>query len=137
MALLSFLRRLYSLDTLDTRFTISSTTPPKQAASEPRIDPAKPSLSESKNAARADPRTPGPQPSKWNTPEFYLYYLVFLTAIPSMFYVVYDVSKGAYALGLVPTCLADCCQNPTPITQSSSLSYPPAGSLAVKWYVLS
>lgn len=98
MALLSFLRRLYSLDTLDTRFTISSTTPPKQVASEPRIDPAKPSPSESKNAARADPRAPGPQPSKWNTPEFYLYYLVFLTAIPSMFYVVYDVSKGAYAL---------------------------------------
>lgn len=96
MALLSFLRRLYSLDTLDTRFTISSTTPPKQAASEPRIDPAKPSLSESKNAARADPRAPGPQPSKWNTPEFYLYYLVFLTAIPSMFYVVYDVSKGSH-----------------------------------------
>ncbi|KAH7039071.1 MBOAT, membrane-bound O-acyltransferase family-domain-containing protein [Macrophomina phaseolina] len=96
MALLSFLRRLYSLDTLDTRFTNSSTTPPKHAAAESRIDPAKPSPSGSKNAARSDSRAPGPQPSKWHTPEFYLYYLVFLTAVPSMFYVVYDVSKESH-----------------------------------------
>lgn len=90
MALLGFLRRLYSLDTLDTRFTSSSNTPPKQLAAEPAIDPAKPAPNEAKDA-----RAAGSQPSKWGTPEFYLYYLVFLAAVPSMFYVVYDVSKGA------------------------------------------
>lgn len=102
MALLRFLRRLYTLDTLDTRFTISSTTPPKQLATELRIDPAKPSPTEAKDAARPAPRAAPAQPSKWNTPEFYLYYLVFLFAVPFMFYTVYDVSKGAYALTSVP-----------------------------------
>ncbi|GME35176.1 Membrane bound O-acyl transferase MBOAT [Neofusicoccum parvum] len=90
MALLSFLRRLYSLDTLDTRFTTSATAPPTQ------IDPAKPSHLTPKDAPRSGAPAPGSQPSKWNTPEFYLYYLVFLTAIPSMFYAVYDVSKASH-----------------------------------------
>lgn len=97
MALLSFLRRLYSLDTLDTRFTTSSATPPKQPAAEPAIDPAKPAPNEAKVS-----RAAGSQPSRWGTLEFYFYYLVFLTAIPSMFYVVYYVSKGAALSSLRP-----------------------------------
>ncbi|KAK0650324.1 Glycerol uptake protein 1 [Lasiodiplodia hormozganensis] len=91
MALLGFLRRLYSLDTLDTRFTTSSGTPPKQPAAEPAIDPAKPAPNEAKAS-----RAAGSQPSRWGTLEFYFYYLVFLTAIPSMFYVVYYVSKASH-----------------------------------------
>nr|POE64866.1 glycerol uptake protein 1 [Quercus suber] len=33
------------------------------------------------------------RPSRWNTPEYYLYYLFFLTIPPLMFKSVYDVSK--------------------------------------------
>jgi hypothetical protein len=36
---------------------------------------------------------PKAQPSKWNTPEYYIYYLFFLTIPPLMFKSVYDVSK--------------------------------------------
>lgn len=35
---------------------------------------------------------PNARPRKWNTPEYYLYYFVFLTVIPLMIKSVYDVS---------------------------------------------
>ncbi|KAF2085396.1 putative glycerol:H+ symporter [Saccharata proteae CBS 121410] len=97
MSWLGYLRSLYSLDTLDTRFTVSATSPPKQQATELRIDPAKPSPGESYSQQSRDGQTSKGgslgEPSKWNTPEFYLYYLVFLVAVPLMFKSVYDVSK--------------------------------------------
>ncbi|OCL12478.1 glycerol:H+ symporter-like protein [Glonium stellatum] len=102
MMWLQYLRRLYSLDTLDTRFIISSTTPPKQALNELRLDPAKPSphqngeaqvrISNSKPAKNAEEA----QPSKWGTSEFYIYYFVIITVVPFMFKVVYDVSKESH-----------------------------------------
>ena len=55
---------LYKVETLDTRFL------PKD-----------------------DKPLPDAQPSKWNTPEYYIYYLFFLTIPPLMFKAVYDVSK--------------------------------------------
>ena len=91
MGWLQYLRKLYSLDTLDTRFTISSTTPPSQSA---QIDPVKPLEGERKQDAKS---TPTGKPSLWLTPEFFLYYLVFVTAIPLMFKAVYDVSQGLHA----------------------------------------
>ena len=61
------LRELYKVETLDTRFT---------------------------------PKEPGPLPkaqkSQWNTPEYYLYYLVFLTIPVLMFKSVYDVSQPSH-----------------------------------------
>ncbi|ORX62945.1 glycerol uptake protein 1 [Hesseltinella vesiculosa] len=33
------------------------------------------------------------QPSRWNTPEFYFYYVVFVFMVPYMFYVAHGVSK--------------------------------------------
>ena len=61
------LRDLYKVETLDTRFT---------------------------------PSTPGPlakaQPSKWNTPEYYIYYAFFLTIPFLMFKSVYDVSQPSH-----------------------------------------
>lgn len=97
---LSGLRRLYSLDTLDTRFTTSSTTPAKQVNSESRAtDTVTSSAQETQNgqakgtAANASIRATNAQPSRWNTPEFYFYYLVFLTVVPMMFKSVYDVSQ--------------------------------------------
>ncbi|KAK4542400.1 hypothetical protein LTR36_006857 [Oleoguttula mirabilis] len=48
--------------------------------------------------ARFDPKTGEPlataQPSKWKTPEYYLYYAVFLTIPPLMTWCVYDVSQS-------------------------------------------
>jgi hypothetical protein len=97
MAWLQFIKRLYSLDTLDTRFTIPSTTPPRDAVAELQIDPAKPGPS-SKSTANARPNGAGKasdvQPSLWRTPEFYFYYFCFATIVPYMFKTGYDVSKG-------------------------------------------
>lgn len=58
------LKDLYKVETLDTRFG------PKDSAP-----------------------IPGAQPSKWNTPEYYVYYLFFLTIPAMMFKSVYGVSK--------------------------------------------
>jgi hypothetical protein len=75
---LSFLASVYDLDTLDTRFTTPSSVPYKAS-----ID------------KREDDRVPDKraEPPKWNTLEFYVYYLVFLTVVPYMFWIAYDVSR--------------------------------------------
>jgi len=77
MGFFSFLRSTYNVDTLDTRFTTPSSVPY-------RADGV------TKRELRPDSRA---QPSRWNTGEFYLYYLVFLVAIPTMFWIPYEVSK--------------------------------------------
>lgn len=87
MSWLRYLRQIYSLDTLDTRFTASSNTPLKSDA---RVDPAKPGSAVDSNRR---PLADGAKPSKWNTPEFYFYYFMFITIVPLMFKTVYDVSK--------------------------------------------
>lgn len=97
MSLFSYLRSIYQLDTLDTRFTNSSTTPYKSALNT-QIDPA------SGKSSRDGPvqgvpvkldsnGLPLAQPSKWKTPEFYFYYFIFLTIVPYMFWVPYTVSR--------------------------------------------
>ncbi|KEY65633.1 hypothetical protein S7711_07882 [Stachybotrys chartarum IBT 7711] len=85
MGPLSFLKTVYDLDTLDTRFTSSSSTP-YQTVIDARNDPAVANESPKKVKSRAEP-------SKWNTPEFYLYFVVIAWAIPFMFWVAYDVSR--------------------------------------------
>lgn len=98
MSLLQYVQKLYSLDTLDPRFTASA-----KAAATPsgtQIDPAKPSPKE--GGAGVKPRNGGQKavtsneasPSLWTTPEFFVYYLIFLICVPLMFKAVYDVSKG-------------------------------------------
>ncbi|KAI1500281.1 MBOAT family protein [Biscogniauxia marginata] len=85
MGLLSFFRSTYDLDTLDTRFTNPSSTPYK-AVIEARDD----ATASKERASNWNSRAP---PSRWNTPEFYLYYLVIGLAIPYMFWVAYDASR--------------------------------------------
>ena len=82
---LYWFRRLYSLDTLDTRFTVSANTPLKAA------EDARPASTKN---VRASAIASGASPSKWRTPEFFLYYFVFLTVVPMMFKAVVDVSQG-------------------------------------------
>ena len=62
------LKDLFKVETLDTRF-------------------------DSKDGGKP---LPNAQPSKWNTPEYYIYYLFFLTIPPLMFKSVYDVSKPTH-----------------------------------------
>ena len=84
-ALLSWLRHLYSLDTLDTRFTSSATTPANAA-----VDARPPSAKDASANAVAQ-SAPAPL---WRTPEFFVYYLFFITLVPLMFKTVVDASKG-------------------------------------------
>lgn len=85
-SILSWFRRLYSLDTLDTRFIVSSNTPLKAVATDTRSAPAK--------DVRANAIASNAAPSKWRTPEFWVYYVIFLIAVPLMFKTVIEVSQG-------------------------------------------
>lgn len=96
MGVFSFLKSVYTLDTLDTRFTSSSSVPYKTVV-EARSDPV---AQREVTAAKAQRRHA--QPSKWRTPEFYLYYVVFVVAVPYMFWIAYDVSRRMLA---GPACL--------------------------------
>ena len=94
MNLLQYVARLYSLDTLDTRFTTSSKTPPSH------IDPARLSPDEAshkKSKSGAGDLAKGASPSRWRSPEFIYHGLVFIVAVPLMFKTVYDVSKRKHA----------------------------------------
>ena len=84
-SLLSWLRRIYSLDTLDTRFTTSATSS-ASAAADTRPPPAK--------DARASAVAQDAPAPLWRTPEFFIYYLFFITLVPLMFKTVIDASKG-------------------------------------------
>lgn len=85
METLSFLGKVYDLDTLDTRFTSSSTVP-YQTVIDARSDAAT-------SRASAAPAPSRAQLPKWRTPEFYLYYVVVALAIPYMFCTAYQVSR--------------------------------------------
>lgn len=81
--MLHYVGRLYSLDTLDTRFTTSSKTPSSNA---------KP-ITGHGSANQMEKAVSEASKPKWTTLEFYIYYLIILIAIPSMFKAAYDVSK--------------------------------------------
>jgi hypothetical protein len=92
MTPLSFLQQLYSLDTLDARFTTLARTPLKAANADPAQDIK---LQDEKPPATLPP---GASPSRWRTPEFYFYALVHLVVVPQMFKAVVDVSQCTYRL---------------------------------------
>ncbi|ROV95892.1 hypothetical protein VSDG_05218 [Cytospora chrysosperma] len=85
MSLLSFLRSIYSLDTLDTRFTTASSTSYKTVI-DSRGEHGVRDAQKEKIASQASP-------PKWKTPEFYFYYLVFLICVPLMLWIPHTVSR--------------------------------------------
>ena len=102
MSVLHYVQKLFSLDTLDTRFAASA-KPSQFIALQP--DPVKPSPSIDGNgrsihangaAAAAPPKSEEPSPSKWRTPEFYFYFLFIAVALPLMFNAGYEVSKRKF-----------------------------------------
>ena len=76
-----YIQKVYSLDTLDTRLTTSSKTPPDPTGDAPVDTKEKQDV-----AAKA-------QSSRWGTAEYSFYYLIFLTIVPLMFYVPFSVSR--------------------------------------------
>ncbi|KAF2129894.1 glycerol:H+ symporter-like protein [Dothidotthia symphoricarpi CBS 119687] len=92
---LRYVRQLYSLDTLDTRFVVPATAPPKEALEEAKLDPAGPlPVSNGKGKSR-DPND-NVQPSRWNTPEFYFYFVVVVVCLFFMMKSVVDVSSASH-----------------------------------------
>ncbi|KAI0867586.1 MBOAT, membrane-bound O-acyltransferase family-domain-containing protein, partial [Hypoxylon argillaceum] len=90
MGALSFFRNVYDLDTLDTRFTVTSTTP-YQTVIESRNDTA---FASKERAARWKSRPPSE--SRWKTPEFYVYLVGTALAIPAMLWVAYEASQPSH-----------------------------------------
>ena len=104
MNLLQYAGRLYSLDTLDSRFTTSSRTPPS------RIDPARPSPDEApnkKDRSGADELAKGASPPRWRSPEFIYHGLVVFVALPLMLKTAYNVSKRKDAFAFLGAQYAD------------------------------
>ena len=100
MSIFSYIRSIYSLDTIDTRFTNPSSNPYKTVVdtrAETAVSHAKRDDSIPGIGVRTDRRgKPIAQPSKWRTAEFIFYYFVFLTIVPYMFWIAYDVSRRRY-----------------------------------------
>ncbi|KAJ5773272.1 Membrane bound O-acyl transferase MBOAT [Penicillium paradoxum] len=84
-SIFAWLRRIYSLDTLDTRFTSTATPAPADTRS-------------SAKDARANAVAQSASPSLWRTPEFFVYYLFFITLVPLMFKTVIDASKESHPI---------------------------------------
>ena len=104
MGIFSYVKSIYALDTIGTRFTNSSSTP-YQAVVDGRAETAAADAKRDDSIPGTGGKTdhsgrPVAQSSKWNTLEFYVYYLVFLIFVPLMFKVVYDVSKRELSLFL-------------------------------------
>jgi protein-cysteine N-palmitoyltransferase HHAT len=97
MDILHYFGKLYSLNTLDTRFTVSSTTPPRDTTAESAAPAERNAKEIDRNLGRENSRSVQlkvqAQPSKWNTWEFYIYYVIFIVTVPQMFKAVVDVSR--------------------------------------------
>jgi len=130
MSWLYFWRKVYSLETLDTRFVVSATTPPKVSATDFQLNSIRGEVSSSqsngvqgssesrdaKNAVASDIRPP-----LWHTFEFYIYYFFFITVVPTMFYVAYSVSKRTKSAFIHQ--VLDLATNPLPASHPNYSSY--------------
>lgn len=94
---LRFFRQLYSLDTLDTRFVVPATVPPKEALEETEANPTRP-ISTTVQNGKAKGANVGPP--RWKTPEFMFYYVSIGISVILMFKGVLDVSKCQYRFPL-------------------------------------
>ncbi|KAK5400786.1 glycerol transporter [Exophiala xenobiotica] len=126
MTLASFFRELYSLETLDTRFTNSPSTPLK-AVNE----------NTSKPGERDRQVTPADlSPSRWKTPEFYFYAFVFLFCVPQMYWAVVEVSqRKEQQMSYLVHALTDMRQPTRRTTQNTSIYCLQAGFSVEKWTI--
>lgn len=96
MSLFSYIRSIYSLDTIDTRFTGDPNTPYAAHIDPVKLDSKEDGPPQGVAVKRDGHGRPIAQPSLWKTPEFYFYYLVFIVIVPYMFWIAYDVSRRRY-----------------------------------------
>lgn len=94
---LRYVRQLYSLDALDTRFVVPANAPPKEALELTELDPAQ-SLPVRNGQDKSRQSVEGVQPSKWHTLEFKSYVVLVSLCVFFMIKAVVDVSKGAFTL---------------------------------------
>ncbi|KAJ4365534.1 glycerol transporter [Neocucurbitaria cava] len=92
---LRYFRQLYALDTLDTRFVVPATAPPKEALEEAKLDPAGP-LPVQNGRGKSKDIGDNVQPPRWNTTEFYFYGVVIAVCVVLMFKSVLDVSSESH-----------------------------------------
>jgi hypothetical protein len=122
----TWLRRIYSLDTLDTRFTSTAITP--------NTDTRSPAQN-----ARANAIAQGASPSLWRTPEFFVYYIFFIVCVPLMFKTVIDASDGESprkkTIATSKLLTGGQRQNPTHFTPNTQTFYHPVGFPDVWSYV--
>ena len=91
MGLLQDVGKLYSLETLDTRFVIPNNAPLSSSVAEIESEDWKPTP------------TKDARPSLWRTPEFFGYYFVFLTVVPIMVWIPMQISMRMYGNAHNPT----------------------------------
>lgn len=145
----STIHSIFSLDTLDSRLTANtprSSSPPKIPA------PSLAGTARNGESSRSQKLRKESSPSKWGTPEFWLYIIGVGIAVILMFKTTYDISKGVRLLrkkklkvkgerNIFPSqswelLLKDYTkQNRIPITLNSSAFFPPAGSLDERWII--
>lgn len=90
MGILSGLRAIYTIDTLDARL-VETVTP----SSSPPKSSGLPSISDTAGESSASSRTrESASRSRWRTPEFFVYYCVFAYSLPLMFKAAWDVSQS-------------------------------------------
>lgn len=92
----SYIWSIYTLDTIDTRFTGDSKTPYAARIDPVKLDSKEDGPPQGVPVKRNSREEPIPQPSLWRTTEFYFYYLVFIVTVPYMFWIAYDVSRREY-----------------------------------------
>lgn len=103
MTILEHVKRLFSLDTLDTRFSSRSGSHAPNTNNKPLLsDPSQSSPNHASHELRsyeskAIEHNDGSSPSRWKSPEFMFYAIIFLIAVPLMFRSVYDVSNRKHA----------------------------------------
>ena len=118
LSAMSLLRSLYSLDTLDKRFTTPSRAP---IVTKEEPDPAKPrTLSEVPDGA---------SPSLWKTSEFFSYYLVIGVSVPLMIKTGYDISQRECLRGPQRTNILIIMQLSLLIIRTSKISFLQVGYL--------
>ena len=89
MNMSQYIRGLYSLDTLDTRFTASKSSPLKELGAGQQTTRAAGAAGETTRSSRISA-------SLWPTKEFYIYYAMFIVIVPLMFKVAIEVSNREF-----------------------------------------
>lgn len=97
-----YTRELYSLDTLDTRFTASKSLPSKELGTGQQT--TRSAVAAGDTAAGETTRSSAISASLWAKKEFVIYYVMFIVVVPLMFKVAIQVSNRKFNQMLTIDC---------------------------------